>query len=91
MFLQGILLPIFEAIISLLDQVLKVGYDQLTPEQKAQLNGYLPTIYVFLKTKGAEIVARTSNTLDDAGVAEFIAAIEAIADAENLPLPTVPA
>lgn len=89
--LKGILLPIFEAIITMMDQILSVGFDQLEPQVQDDLKSYFPTVYVFLKTKGKELVAKTATTLDDKGVDELIQAIEKISDEHNIPLPSVPA
>jgi len=77
---KSIFEPILISIINLLSDALKLGYDQLGPEERKSILKAAPVLYTALATFGEEVAASTESPLDDEAVRELQEALEAIAD-----------
>ena len=81
--LAGMLKPLIAFISDIVNQI---SPDQLTPEAKDELQKYVSTVYAAAKNFGPDLVAKTSNDLDDAILAEAIEICEQAATKYGLEL-----
>ena len=81
--LAGMLKP---AIAFISDVVNQLSPDQLTPEDAAELQKYIGTVYSAAKNFGPDLVLKSTNDLDDAALVEIFEICEMAATKYGLTL-----